>query len=194
MRRAAGQTVLPFPFSGCAMLWLKLLGQVINALNKGAAPWQVAGGLVMGVALGLIPGWPIQAFLLLLIMFVINVNLTIAGVGAVVASATAWLIDPLVDRVGALMLEDIGPLRGLWTQLYNWPPMGLTRFNNTVVMGATVVGVVGAIVWFPILLWAVRVYRARFLVWAEKLWIMRVIKGSSWFHWVQRISSLGFSR
>ncbi len=180
------------------MLWLKLLGRVINALNKGADPWQIAGGMVLGFMLGLIPGWPIQAFALLLLMFIVNVNLTIAGVGAVVASATAWLFDPIVDRVGGWVLQDIGALRGLWTQLYNYPPMGLTRFNNTVVMGALVVGLVGAIIWFPLLIWLVRVYRERFLAWVQNLWIMRVISGSKLFqtglHWYHRITSLGFSR
>lgn len=175
------------------MIWLKLLGRVINALNKGAAPWQIAGGMVLGFMLGLIPGWPIQTFLLLLVMFIINVNLTIAGVGAVLASAGAWLLDPVVDRIGGWVLQ-AGALQGLWTQLYNWPPMVLTRFNNTVVMGAMVVGVIGAVIWFPILIWLVRVYRGRFLIWAEKLWIMRIITGSKWFHLLQRISSLGFSR
>jgi len=176
------------------MIWLKLLGRVINALNKGAAPWQIAGGLVLGFMLGLIPGWPVQVFLLLFIMFVINVNLTIAGVGAVLAAASAWIFDPMVDRIGAWVLQDVGPLQGLWTKLYNYPPMGLTRFNNTVVMGAMVLGVVGAIIWFPILIWLVGLYREKFLLWAQKLWIMRVLTGSKLFHLYQRITSLGFSQ
>jgi uncharacterized protein (TIGR03546 family) len=176
------------------MFWLKLLGRVINALNKGADPWQIAGGLVLGFALGLIPGWPVQAFALLLFMFIVNVNLTFAGIGAVLASALAWLFDPVIDRIGGWLLEDVAGLQGVFTQWYNYPPMGLTRFNNTVVMGATVVGVIGAIVWFPILVWAVRVYRERVLTWAQQLWIMRIITGSKAFHWYLRISSLGFSR
>ena len=176
------------------MLTLKLLGRVINALNSGAAPWQIAGGMVLGFMLGLIPGWPLQVFLLLLIMFILNVNLTIAGVGAVLASASAWIFDPIVDRIGGWVLQDIGALQGLWTALYNYPPMVLTRFNNTVVMGAMVVGVVGGIIWFPLLIWLVNVYRERFLVWVQRLWIMRLITGSKIFAFYQRVSSLGFSR
>lgn len=176
------------------MFWLKLLGQVINALNKGAAPWQIAGGMVLGFWLGLIPGWPLQAFVLLLILFVVNVNLTIAGVGAVAASFLGWIFDPVVDRLGGWMLEDVPALKGMFTQWYNYPPMGLTRFNNTVVMGATLLGLLGAIVWFPILIWAVRRYRETVLVWVQKLWITRVITGSKAFQLLHRITSLGFSR
>jgi uncharacterized protein (TIGR03546 family) len=92
------------------------------------------------------------------------------------------------------VLQDIGALQGLWTALYNYPPMTLTRFNNTVVMGAMVLGVVGAIVWFPILIWLVDVYRERVLGWVQRLWITRVITGSKVFEFYQRVTSLGFSR
>jgi uncharacterized protein (TIGR03546 family) len=175
------------------MIWLKLLGRVINALNKGAAPWQIAGGMVLGFMLGLIPGWPLQCFLLLLVMFILNVNLTIAGVGAVLASASAWIFDPIVDRIGGGVLE-MGALQGFWGGLYNWPPMGLTRFNNTVVMGATLLGIVGAIIWFPILIWAVRVYRATVLQWLDRQPIVRMLLHSRAFTVYQRIVHVGFSR
>ena len=175
------------------MLWLKLLGRVVNALNRGAAPWQIAGGMVLGFMLGLIPGWPLQCFLLLLVMFILNVNLTIAGVGAVLASASAWIFDPIIDRIGSWVLQ-MAALQGLWTSLYNWPPMGLTRFNNTVVMGAMIVGLVGAIVWFPVLIWAVQMYRATALRWLEQQPIVRMLLHSRAFMIYQRIVHLGFSR
>jgi uncharacterized protein (TIGR03546 family) len=173
------------------MFTLKLLGRILNAINAGAAPWQVGGGMVLGFALGLIPGWPLQAFGLLLIILLINVNTSIAVAGAVIASLLAWLLDPIMDRIGAWMLQDIGALKGLWTVMYNSPPLALTRFNNTVVMGSMVVGVIGAVIWFPILIWAVRVYRAKFLAWVQKLWIMRLITGSKVWALYQRISNLG---
>jgi uncharacterized protein (TIGR03546 family) len=173
------------------MFWLKLLGKILRVLKDGATPRQIAGGFVLGFALGLIPGWPLQAFLLLVVILIINVNLTLAGVGAVIASLLAWLADPVLDAIGGWVLEDISPLRGLWTALFNWPPMILTRFNNTVVMGSLVLGLIGGVVWFPILVWAVKAYRERFLVWAGKLWIMRFITGSRLFGWLARVASLG---
>jgi uncharacterized protein (TIGR03546 family) len=173
------------------MFSLKLLAKILQVLKEGATPRQIAGGFVLGFALGLIPGWPVQAFLLLLLIVLLNVNLTIAGAGAVLASLGAWIADPVLDRVGGWVLEDIGPLRGLWTALFNWPPMALTRFNNTVMMGSLVIGVIGAAVFFPVWVWAVKQYRERFLAWAGKLWIMRFVTGSRLFGWVARAASVG---
>lgn len=175
------------------MMWLKLLGRILQVLREGATPRQIAGGFVLGFALGLIPGWPIQAFLLLAVLFLINVNLTMAGVGAVIASGLAVLLDPVIDAIGAFALEDLHVLRGLWTALYNTPPLALTRFNNTAVMGSMVVGVIGAAIWFPILIWAVRVYRERVLAWVNRLWIVRTITGSRLFIGLARVASLGRS-
>jgi uncharacterized protein (TIGR03546 family) len=152
------------------MLTLKLLGRLINALNAGAAPWQIAGGLVLGFLLGLIPGWPVHVMALLVLILLLDVNLTLAGVGALTAAALAWLADPWLDRLGAWLLA-WESLRGAYTVLYNSPPLALTRFNNTVVMGATVLGTIIAAALFPLLIWGVRLYRARLLVWVEKLGI-----------------------
>ena len=173
------------------MFSLKLLAKILQLLKEGASPRQIAGGFVLGFALGLIPGWPVQAFLLLILIAILNVNLTIAGAGAVLATLGAWVADPVLDRIGGWVLEDIGALRGVWTALFNWPPMTLTRFNNTVVMGSLVVGVIGALVWFPILVWAVKQYRERFLAWANTWWITRFVTGSRLFGWVARVASMG---
>jgi len=172
------------------MMWLKLLGKILNTLREGASPRQIAGGFVLGFALGLIPGWPLQAFLLLAVIFFLNVNLTMAGVGAALATAVALLFDPVFNAAGGWVLE-AGFLHGLWTAAYNTPVFALARFNNTVVMGSTVLGVVGAVIWFPILIWAVKVYRQRVLAWINKLWIVRAVTGSRLFLWFARVASLG---
>ncbi len=175
------------------MIWLKLLARVLKVLREGATPRQIAAGFVLGFALGMIPGWPLQAFVLLALILILSVNLTIAGVGAALGSLVALAFDPLIDRVGAFFLEDLSFLRGLWTALYNSPVFALTRFNNTVVMGSLVIGLLGGVIWFPILVWAVKAYRERFLAWANQLWIVRFITGSRAFQWIARVASLGHS-
>lgn len=87
-------------------------------------------------------------------------------------------------------------LAGIWTAMYNSPPWGLTRFNNTVVMGSFVISVVVGIVAFPFLSWGVKAYRERFLARVGKFRIVQLIAGSRWgsrlFGFYQHLQQLGF--
>ncbi|HEX9844338.1 MAG TPA: TIGR03546 family protein [bacterium] len=177
------------------MLALKFIGWILKALKEGPTPRQLAGGIVLGFALGTIPGWPLQVWLLLLLVLILQVNLSMVMLGAALGSLVGLLVDPLYDAVGGWLLR-MDALAGVWTSLYNSPPWGLTRFNNTVVMGSFVVSVLVAIVAFPLLAWGVRMYRERFLARVGKFKVVQMIAGSRWgsrlFGFYQRLQQLGF--
>ena len=48
------------------------------------------------------------------------------------------MLDPVFDRLGALLLTDTGMLSPVWHMLYNVPVFPLTDFNNTIVLGSLV--------------------------------------------------------
>jgi uncharacterized protein (TIGR03546 family) len=121
---------------------------------------------------------------------VLRANITMAFVGAAIAVAVAWLLDPVLNALGAAVLG-AGPLRGLFTTLYNSPPWSITRFNNTVVMGASLAAVVTAIVLFPLTVRGVRLYRERLLERVARLRVVQVLKGTKLFSLVQRLQDLG---
>lgn len=172
------------------MLWLKLIGKFLKVLKEGATPAQIALGFVLGWAIGLIPGWPAQVWVLVLVLLVLQANLSMALVGVALAAGLGWLLDPVLDGLGAAILN-AGPLRGLFTVLYNSPPWGVTRFNNTVVMGATVAGVVSAVALFPLVVWAVRWYRERLLERIKRLKVVQMLMGTRIVAFYQRLESMG---
>ncbi len=172
------------------MIWLKMIARILRTLKEGATPAQIALGFVLGWALGLIPGWPLHVWLLLLVLLVLQANIGMAAVGSLFAAALAWLLDPLLDALGAAVLQ-AGALQGLFTRLYNSPPWALTRFNNTVVMGASVAAVLSAVVLFPAVVAGVKWYRTRLLERIAKWRIMGVLKQSRWLGWYRRLEELG---
>ena len=172
------------------MIWLKIVARILRTLKEGATPAQIALGFVLGWAIGLIPGWPVQVWALLLILLVLQANIGIAFVGAGIAAALAWLLDPVLDALGAAVLQ-AGALRGLFTTLYNSPPWALTRFNNTVVMGASVAAVVTAIALFPAVVAGVKWYRERLLERIAKWRVITVLKQSRWLKWYFRLQEMG---
>lgn len=137
------------------MFLLKILRDVISALRKGESPTQVAGGLTLGLAIGLTPDWPLHIIVLLLFTLIVNVNLSVAIAGTVIAAVIAYVADPLLHSLGQWMLTDMSGLKAIWQTMYNNPLLALTRFNNSVVMGAfilTILMVIPAFFVFKLML------------------------------------------
>jgi uncharacterized protein (TIGR03546 family) len=172
------------------MFWLKILAKLLRILKDGATPAQIALGFVLGWAIGMIPGWPVQVWLLVLPLLVLQANISMAFVGMVLAVALSWLLDPALDALGGAVLG-AGALQGLFTTLYNSPPWGLTRFNNTIVMGGVLVALVSGGALFPLVVAGVRWYRERLLARVDKWRIVKVLKGSRLYGWYQRLSDMG---
>jgi len=120
------------------MFWFNIIYKIIKVFKGGATPGQISAGLTLGVILGLTPGWPAHMLALLLIVLILNVNLTLFLVGIALGKVVGWALDPAFDALGGYALLNIDSLKGLYTAMYNSPFWMLTRFNNTLVMGGFV--------------------------------------------------------
>lgn len=174
------------------MIWMRLVGWILRALREGPTPRQLSGGLALGLALGLIDGWPIQNWLLLLLILILSVNITMALAGAILGGLLGLLLDPVADALGGWLLLDMPALQGLWTALYNSPPWALTRFNNTVALGSTVLALVLIPIVFVAGAWAVRSYRERVLTRLKGMRWVQAIMGSRFYGWLLKVQDMGF--
>lgn len=136
---------------------LKPLRFLAKALVAVDSPSQLAAGLALGFALGLIPKTSLLASLGLIVIAALQVNLAAAYGAAALASLAGPLADPLAHAVGKALLMKAAFLTPLWTALYNLPLVPWTGFNNTVTLGWTVLG---ALLSYPL-------YRAA-LPWCER--------------------------
>lgn len=121
---------------------LKLLRSLVKTLHSDGAPGQIAFGLALGAALGLTPIANVHNLVVLLLLFVFNVSFASGMLGWAVFVPVGFALDPLFDRVGRWLLLDMPALRPLWTAMENVPGLGLTSFNNSVVLGSVVVWLV----------------------------------------------------
>jgi uncharacterized protein (TIGR03546 family) len=174
------------------MIWMRLVGWILRVLREGPTPRQLSGGLALGMAMGLIDGWPIQNLLLLLLLLILSVNIGSALLGAVLGSMLGLLLDPVADALGGWLLQDIGALQGVWTAMYNSPPWALTRFNNTVALGSTVLALVLIPIVFVAGAWAVRNYRERVLTRLKGARWVQAIMGSRFYGWFLKVQDMGF--
>lgn len=120
------------------MLLLKLLQSLVKALHSEGTPGQVAAGIALGAILGLTPLMNLHNAIVFGLIIILNVSFPGAMLGWAVFTPVGFILDPLFDVVGRLLLLDAGFLRPLWTSLYNVPVAPLTNFNNSVVLGSLV--------------------------------------------------------
>lgn len=121
------------------MFFLKPIRLFFKALTTDNTPKQMALGLALGIAIGLVPKGNLIAIVLMVILGALRVNL---GVGILTAFCISWLgiwLDPLTHQLGSFLLQH-HKLRPFWTEAYNLPVVPWTKFNNTVVLGSTCAG------------------------------------------------------
>ena len=159
---------------------MKFIMKLFKALNSAQTPWQVTLAIVLGMVAGLTPMSGVQTAVILLLAFVLNIHLGLFFVASAFFAGIGYLFDPWFEQVGYALLAGDG-LKGLWTAWYNSGLMRMTYFNNTLVMGATVVALLLALPLYLLLGWVIHRYRDSLAVVLEKyprLGLFGILKAS----------------
>ena len=162
------------------MLFLKLIQQLVKALNSEGTPGQVAAGIALGAVFGLTPLMNLHNLVLFGCALILNVSLAGVFLGWTLFVPVGFALDPLFDAVGSRLLGAAG-LQSFWTALYNMPVVPFTNFNNTVVLGSFVVWLVSFLPLFFLARWAVAKYRATLLERLRKTRIFHAVTASGWY-------------
>lgn len=138
----------------------KYLMRFIKALNANSHPGDIAHAVALGLLLALVPKgnllWP---FLFILAMF-IRMNKGAFFLSFILFSFIVPFADVPVERFGNLVLS-LPPLQPVFTQLYQTPFIGLTRFNNTMVAGSFTAGVLAYLPVYLLVRIMLSVYRKK---------------------------------
>ena len=167
----------------------KIVGKILAILNSEISPRQIAAGFAYGAILGFLPVSGLLFFLLLLISFIININLAIMFLSVALFKVISFLVDPIANQIGYHVLT-AGFLKGIWTSFYNTPFIPFTRFNNTLVMGSLILGILLLVPNYFIGKWLVSAYRERFRDRIAKMKIVQVFKASTVYRWYMKYQGL----
>lgn len=135
-----------FPRNHHHYTMIKPIAKLIVALNTNLGRDQIAAGFAWGLLLGLIPAWNIFWIILFVVSFFFKHHHWSKMLVMFILQLASAAVAPLVDIIGWEILY-IGALQPFFTTLYNMPFVPLTRFNNTLVAGGIVSGVV---LWLPV--------------------------------------------
>lgn len=142
------------------MIILKFIQSLVRALHSDGTPGQVAAGIALGSILGLTPLMNPHNAVVFGSVVLLNVSFPGAMLGWVLFIPVGFLLDPVFDRIGTLLLLETPGLVPLWTSIYNTPVLALSNFNNTIVLGSVVFGMAFVVPLFFGSRWAVARYRA----------------------------------
>jgi len=121
------------------MFVLRSLRLLVLALTAESSHRQIAGGIALGLIVGLVPKGNLLALGLLTLASAIKISLPGLFFSIFLFSWLALLLDPLTHRLGEALLA--APLlQSFWVWLYQWPGVPWTQFNNTIVLGSLVLG------------------------------------------------------
>jgi len=123
---------------------LKQIFSLLNLLNSDTGHNQIAAGIACGLILGFAPAFSLQTVLVFLILFFFRIQIGAALVAAAGFKFIAYLLDPVSNAIGMWALE-LDALKPLYTELYNMPIVPLTRFYNSIVMGAGILTIILAL-------------------------------------------------
>lgn len=163
-------------------LILKQLFALLRLLNSDTGTNQIAAGVACGLILGFAPMLSLQALLVFVCMFLFRIQIGAALTAAFFFSMVAWLFDPVSHALGSAILE-MASLQPLFTTLYNMPLVPLTRFYNSVVMGAGVISIVLAL---PVFFGSRRLivaYRVKVVARFKSSPFWKLWSGTTFFKW-----------
>ena len=162
------------------MLFLKLIQQLVKALNSDGTPGQVAAGIALGAVFGLTPLMNLHNLVLFGCALIFNLSLPGVFLGWTLSVPVGFALDPLFGAVGSALLG-APALRGLWTTLSNTPVVPFTNFNNSVVLGSFVVWVVLLLPIFFLARWGVAKYRERVYERLRRMRFFQAVTASGWY-------------
>ena len=160
------------------LILAKLFANLISALNSEVSPRQVAAGFAFGVTIGLVPVRGLLPYFLTLVSLLININLAAVALSAGLFKIISFFLDPLANKIGFYFLT-LPSLKSIYTQFYNMPLLPYTRFNNTIVFGSVVLGLLCFVPVYLISKAGIVKYRANLKDKFLKLKIVQILKASS---------------
>ncbi|MDD5259864.1 MAG: TIGR03546 family protein [bacterium] len=124
------------------MFWFKTIRQVIAIFRSNQDPDEIGAGFALGSIIGLNPTNTLHNYVILLLLFLLNVNKGAALIGVTLFAMIGYFTDPYAHQIGYKLLVETPALNPFWTRMYNTPIIPFTRFNNTVVLGSLVIALV----------------------------------------------------
>lgn len=137
---------------------LKYLVNLLKAFNANVKPSQIANSFCIGLILGFMPKNNLLWYILLVFFAFVRINKPGYFIMMIVGSCLAPLADSLFDKIGYAVLT-FSPFENFYAWLLDVPFVGFTRFNNTIVCGSLISGIICYIPLYILMYFIIKAWR-----------------------------------
>ena len=163
---------------------LNHLIKLITLLNSQHSPRQIAAGVSFAGVVGLSPVLCAHSLVFIVIALMFRVNLSAFVLFTLLFSGIAYLIDPWMQQLGYLVLN-APVLYNTWSGLYNSSLGQISQFNNTLVMGSFLMGVILFLPLYHLSVYLINRYRNVVMAWLKRSPLMAMLKASRYYRFFQ---------
>ena len=132
--------------------------KLLKALGSNSKPSQIANSFCIGLILGLMPKGNLLWWLVFVFFMFVRINKAGYFIMMILGAFISPYFDPIFHQIGEAVLtyETLVPT---FAKLLEIPFVGFTRFNNTIVCGSLVAGIIAYIPLFLFMLLFIWVWR-----------------------------------
>jgi len=151
---------------------MEFLIKFLRELNSADSQKFISLAIVLGLVSGFLPGVNLITFLILFFVFVFRIPLGLYFASWSFFEIIAFVLDPVFAYTGWELLH-FKFLEPLWEWLYNIPYFRWSDFNNTVVLGSFIWGVVLGVVVYILLNHSIEIYRKKLFPFFSKYKLLK---------------------
>lgn len=143
---------------------LSYIIKLLKALGANSKPSQIANSFCIGFILGVMPKNNLLWWLVFVFFMFVRINKAGYFIMMLLGAFISPYLDPTFHKIGVFVLT-YEPLVPVYSKLLEIPFVGFTRFNNTIVCGSLVAGIIAYIplyIFMLVFIWVWRKWIAPF--------------------------------
>lgn len=143
---------------------LSYIIKLLKALGANSKPSQIANSFCIGFILGVMPKNNLLWWLVFIFFMFVRINKAGYFIMMLIGAFVSPYLDPTFHKIGEFVLT-YEPLVPVYSKLLEIPFVGFTRFNNTIVCGSLVAGIIAYIplyIFMLVFIWVWRKWIAPF--------------------------------
>ena len=143
---------------------LSYIIKLLKALGANSKPSQIANSFCIGFILGVMPKNNLLWWLVFVFFMFVRINKAGYFIMMLLGAFVSPYLNPTFHKIGEFVLT-YEPLVPVYSKLLEIPFVGFTRFNNTIVCGSLVAGIIAYIplyIFMLVFIWVWRKWIAPF--------------------------------